>query len=302
MGGRTGERPCERRSGFTLIELLVVVSILALLISILLPSLKKARDQAKDVQCKANLRSMGQAFTMYGMKYESAWPPAVDTFGLQNRWPVPFHHGEIICDKLWKFDINTGETRTTGGPSVFLCPSEKAPRIIPDWNHSSAPPHAVDRVEVGGSFALNEEIHRDGGRLDRGLFPAGSTPAVPPFINKIENCRRPSEVFAVMGNYRPLEQPDTPGWRVNRGANELEDGTWQGTGGSFYLGYRTYDGTPVEPTPSNLRYRIIGGRHNGKGNGLFVDTHAGSYDPEKVRYDQVSWERWKGPGDPPGGL
>lgn len=54
-----------RRRGFTLIELLVVVSIIALLIAILLPSLKGARSQAKRVVCSAQLRSVGQGLWNY---------------------------------------------------------------------------------------------------------------------------------------------------------------------------------------------------------------------------------------------
>ncbi|MBN1342338.1 MAG: prepilin-type N-terminal cleavage/methylation domain-containing protein [Phycisphaerae bacterium] len=62
------------RRGFTLIELLVVVAIIALLISILLPSLSKARAQARTTLCASRISQLGKAFFLYGEDFGELFP------------------------------------------------------------------------------------------------------------------------------------------------------------------------------------------------------------------------------------
>lgn len=59
-----------RKQGFTIIELLVVIAIIALLISIILPALSFVREKNKSLKCAINLRSQGQALTMYVDQYK----------------------------------------------------------------------------------------------------------------------------------------------------------------------------------------------------------------------------------------
>src|SRR5262249_25644956 len=72
---RNGEGGSGRVSrAFTLIELLVVVAIIALLISILLPALSNAREQAKATKCAANLSAVGKAVHTYLAENRSMFP------------------------------------------------------------------------------------------------------------------------------------------------------------------------------------------------------------------------------------
>jgi prepilin-type N-terminal cleavage/methylation domain-containing protein/prepilin-type processing-associated H-X9-DG protein len=65
-----------RRKAFTLVELLVVIGIIALLISILLPALNRARGQAKQAACLSNLRQLGGAFLMHANEHRQHFPLA----------------------------------------------------------------------------------------------------------------------------------------------------------------------------------------------------------------------------------
>jgi prepilin-type N-terminal cleavage/methylation domain-containing protein len=69
------------RRGFTLIELLVVIAIIALLVSILLPSLKQAKDQARNVMCMSNQNGVYKAW----MLYVEDWDGVCTTNGVRFR-------------------------------------------------------------------------------------------------------------------------------------------------------------------------------------------------------------------------
>src|SRR5262245_35136569 len=71
----------HRRQAFTILELLVVVAIIGLLIALLLPALMAARESARCMQCKNNLREIGVAIQQHHdahKKFPAAWQAAPD--------------------------------------------------------------------------------------------------------------------------------------------------------------------------------------------------------------------------------
>lgn len=106
---RTPKKPAWHSSGFTLIELLVVIAIIALLISILLPSLGRARRQAKALLCSSHLKELGSSLALYGQDNNDLIPRDIGGQGGETPWAVPlsenlynviFNPIELLADQF----------------------------------------------------------------------------------------------------------------------------------------------------------------------------------------------------------
>ncbi|MBN2563485.1 MAG: type II secretion system protein [Phycisphaerae bacterium] len=119
----------KRPRAFTLIELLVVVAIIALLISILLPSLSRARELSKRTVCSANLRGIGQAMYIYAQDAPYVFPAIAQTYDQtssnchfffdQDRTTAPSTTG-IPSPTVDMWAIVRANNST---PKQFICPS-----------------------------------------------------------------------------------------------------------------------------------------------------------------------------------
>lgn len=172
-----------RKKGFTLIELLVVISIIALLLSILMPGLQKAKAAAKALVCRTNQKNLSNAFFGY---YMDNGDKSMDSDGSYEFWFLQL--GPYLSDGAFTeadYKPSGGgfpkdpETLMKSSMAVSKCPATKPPTL--EWNSSDSPlaqgtggtarnQYRYHMVRVEGSYTMNSWVGGYNGEFDLGTW------------------------------------------------------------------------------------------------------------------------------------
>jgi prepilin-type N-terminal cleavage/methylation domain-containing protein/prepilin-type processing-associated H-X9-DG protein len=213
----------SRRRGFTLVELLIVIAIIAVLVSILLPAMSKAREAAKGTQCLSNLRQLGQKFEIYFANNQGAFYPPSKALDLKTMW----------MHVIFGIDPSDPSSTTAGkGVAILYCPNDPL-----QWNTGKREPTKADINAGNISYGYNcmglGGYVNEGGNLKSFMFNSGTnTPKVPAAVLtpcKPANIRLASETVLACDA------------AINQTAGKREAGGWfrvfsypdSGNGGAY---------------------------------------------------------------------
>lgn len=170
------------RRGFTLVELLVVIGVIAILISIFLPSLGKARNQARIVACASNLRQLGVASLNYAAANKQFFPATtqfagnwiwdqsrsttdllVRTGAMRDIFYCPTAYDRQAAEGLWNYDPNY---RVTGYFWFGARPVSNLPALTPPKSYK----RRIDDPLLAGATADDGELASDVTLCQNGSF------------------------------------------------------------------------------------------------------------------------------------
>lgn len=197
-------RPCYRWGlsvcGFTLIELLVVIAIIAVLASILLPAIQKAKDLAQSSVCQNNLKGAGFGFAMYHSEYGQQYPKmAANPY---DNWVAslrPFLESDVT--RRFVFGGNQNDYTV---PAMLLCPSHETKIlrgwVVPSdytvnntimpatgWLWPSASINAQEMMDPSGSFVLIDGCDNTQGNASSVIFSKATLSQNTPYVGPVHD-------------------------------------------------------------------------------------------------------------------
>ena len=131
----------SRRTGFTLVELLVVISIIALLVSLLLPVLQSVRQTANGVVCLSNLKQIGVGFGVYHVDSNGYWPQQNPDSGGENPLLGPTWWSALAPNLNWLKPIQASPNAAEG--TIGHCPSHTENPTSFSYRASGNPASAI---------------------------------------------------------------------------------------------------------------------------------------------------------------
>lgn len=153
----------RKSSAFTLVELLVAIGIIAVLISILLPALGKARDAAQRTKCLAHLKQVGTTLQLYSLTYGGKMPIGWNDYMWAGYW---FYDSS---DQIYPVFGHLYKANLIQNPQAFYCPQQRDPRLSFNTPDNPWPPGSVASVRTRAGYTARPIV--DWG--DKPYPPAG---------------------------------------------------------------------------------------------------------------------------------